>query len=306
MTAARAFGVEGVDRAASDGLERVLDKAAFVQRVGVDHHLHIHCIGNRKAAVDRARGCAPIFMQLHRTGAGQNLLFQGGGKTCVAFSRKPEVHRKGICRLHHPHQVPRARGAGGGKRAMRGAGATAKHGGDPGMQRVVDLLRGDEVDVGVHTPSRQDAAFAGDDLAAGSNDHIDARLGIGVPRLADLGDAAVAQADISLHDARVIDDQSICDDRIHRAFCARQLGLPHPVANDLATAELDLVAIAQGVCPAGTPFSDQVPLNLNDELGVAQPHLVAHRGAVHVGIGLPGNGRHRSLRACQTRGGPSV
>ena len=39
MAAARAFGVEGMDGAALEGGDRVLDEAGFVERIGVDHHL---------------------------------------------------------------------------------------------------------------------------------------------------------------------------------------------------------------------------------------------------------------------------
>jgi urease subunit alpha len=40
MPAARALGVEGVNGAALEGLDRVLDEARFVERVGVGRALH--------------------------------------------------------------------------------------------------------------------------------------------------------------------------------------------------------------------------------------------------------------------------
>src|SRR3546814_2117989 len=54
MPAARAFGVEGVDGAALEGGDSILDEAALVQRVGMDHHLDVHPVGDRQAAVDRS------------------------------------------------------------------------------------------------------------------------------------------------------------------------------------------------------------------------------------------------------------
>src|SRR3954468_3661536 len=48
--AAGALGVEGVDGAARERLDGVLDEAAFVERVGVDHHLHVVVLGDREAA----------------------------------------------------------------------------------------------------------------------------------------------------------------------------------------------------------------------------------------------------------------
>jgi hypothetical protein len=47
MAAAGAFGVEGVDGAALEGADGVLDEAALVQRVGVEHHLHVVVVGDR-------------------------------------------------------------------------------------------------------------------------------------------------------------------------------------------------------------------------------------------------------------------
>ena len=52
------------------------------------------------------------------------------------------------------------------------------------------------------------------------------------------------------------------------------LALAHAVADHLAAAELDLVAV-DGV----------VGLDLDDELGVAEAHAVARRRAEHVGVG---------------------
>ena len=89
------------------------------------------------------------------------------------------------------------------------------------MQRILHLLRADEVDVAVNAACGQDAPFAGDDLGARADDDIDARLRVGIARLADGVDQPVFQADIGLVDAGVIDDQRIGDDGIDRTACAR-------------------------------------------------------------------------------------
>jgi hypothetical protein len=47
----------------------VLDEPALVQRVGVDHHLHVEIVGDRQTIVDRGRRGAPVLVQLHRAGA---------------------------------------------------------------------------------------------------------------------------------------------------------------------------------------------------------------------------------------------
>ena len=106
--------------------------------------------------------------------------------------------------------------AGRGQRAMRRPGAAAQHGGDARMQRVIDLLRADEMDVAVKPACGQNPPFARDRLGARADDNVDTGLGVGVARLADLVDPPVAQADIGLVDAGMIDDQRIGDDRIHR------------------------------------------------------------------------------------------
>ncbi len=58
-------------------------------------------------------------------------------------------------------------------------------GGDAGGQRFLDLLRADEMDVAVDPAGGEDLAFAGDHLGARPDDDVDARLHVGVARLAD-------------------------------------------------------------------------------------------------------------------------
>ena len=88
------------------------------------------------------------------------------------------------------------------------------------------------------------------------------------------GDAAVADADIGLDDAPMVEDHRVGDDRVDGALGAARLALPHAVADHLAAAELDLLAIDRAVA-----------LDLDDELGVGEPHPVADGRAEHRGIG---------------------
>ena len=53
-------------------------KPAFVQRVGMDRHLHVHLVGHRQAIVDRGRRGAPVFVQLQADRAGADLFDQAG------------------------------------------------------------------------------------------------------------------------------------------------------------------------------------------------------------------------------------
>src|SRR5436190_17840377 len=133
--------------------------------------------------------------------------------------------------------------AGGGRRAGGRTGAAADHHGDAGVQCLLDLLRADEVNMAVDAAGGEDLALAGDSLRAGPDDDVDARLDVGVAGLADGGDAAVAQTDVCLDDARVVDDQRVGDDGVDGALGARDLALPHAVADHLAAAELHLLTV---------------------------------------------------------------
>ena len=114
----------------------------------------------------------------------------------------------------------------------------------------------------------------------------------GIAGLADAGDLAVLDADVGLDDAPVVDDQRVGDDGVDGAFAARELRLAHAVADDLAAAELHLLAIG-----------GEVLLDLDDEVGVGEADLVADGRAEHVGIGVAGNpvGHGLSL-SCGWRG----
>ena len=59
MPAASAFGVKCVNCSALEGRDRIFDKAAFVQCVGVDKNLNIHVVRDRQATVDGRRALFP-------------------------------------------------------------------------------------------------------------------------------------------------------------------------------------------------------------------------------------------------------
>src|SRR5581483_7715516 len=196
----------------------------------------------------------------------------------VALAGEGEVHREGVRRLDHARQVPGARRAGGRSRSRGRPGAATDHHGDAGVQRLLYLLRADEMDVAVDAAGGEDLALAGDGLRARPDDDVDARLDVRVAGLADGGDAPVPQADVRLDDARVVDDEGVGDDRIDGSFRARYLALPHAVADDFAAAELNLFAI-----------DGQVLLHLDDKISIGEAHLVARGGSEHVGIGGAGD-----------------
>ena len=193
------------------------------------------------------------------------------GRPSAACSMRPMCHGPGV---NVVASVPCA-----------GPGAAAHHGGDAAVERLVDLLRADEVDVAVDAAGGDDLALAGDRLGAGPDDDVDAGLDVGIAGLADADDAAVLEADIGLHDAPVVEDQRVGDHGVDGALRARALALAHAVADHLAAAELHLLAVDRVVL-----------LDLDEELGVGQPHLVARRRAEHAGIGRARDARRAFVR----------
>ena len=270
MPASGALGVEGMDRATLERGDCVFDKTAFVQRVGVDHRLHIHCVGNGQATVDTGRGRAPVFMQLQRARTGQYLFLQRGRQRRVALAGKGEIHRKRVGRLQHALDMPGAGRAGGGVGAGRRTRAATQHRRDAGHQRLLDLLRTDEMNVGIETAGRQYLTLTGDCLGAGPDDNVHTILRVRVAGLADRVNSPVANTDISLVDAVDVDDQRVGDNGIDGAAGPIDLRLAHAVTNHLAAAELHLIAV-------GGP----VVLDLDDEIRIGEAHLVAGRRTVH-------------------------
>ena len=61
----------------------------------------------------------------------------------------------------------------------------------PDIKRFLDLLRADEMDMRVHAAGGEDAAFAGDNLGAGTDDDVTPGWVSGLPALPIAGDAAV-------------------------------------------------------------------------------------------------------------------
>ncbi len=112
----------------------------------------------------------------------------------------------------------------------------------------------------------------------GADDDADARLRIGIARLADADDASVLEADVGFDDSPMVDDERVGDDRIDGAARAADLGLPHAVADHLAAAELHLFTI-----------DGEILLDLDDEIGVGEAHAIAHCGTEHVRIGASGD-----------------
>src|SRR5450830_13224 len=170
--------------------------------------------------------------------------------------------------------MPRTRRAGCRRRADRRAGAATDHGGDAAHQRFFDLLRADEVDVGIDAACRDDHAFAGDDLGSAADGHGDIGLDVRITGFADARDLAALDADVCLDDTPVVDDHGVGDDGVHDVFIVA-LRLAHAVADHLAAAELHFFAVDR-----------EILFNLDEQFRVGPTQAVTDGGAEHLGISL--------------------
>src|SRR5580704_757184 len=111
MPAPSPFSMKAVNSSALEGCNSVLDKAALIQRVGMDKNLHIHVIGDGKTAIDCGRGSAPVFVKLEAARARLDLLDKPWRRACIALAEKAEIHGKSIGSLQHPTNMPWSRRA---------------------------------------------------------------------------------------------------------------------------------------------------------------------------------------------------
>ena len=64
MSAACSFSVVGVDGTILERSDRIFDKSAFIQSIGMNRYLHIIFIGNAEASINCCGSGSPVFMQL--------------------------------------------------------------------------------------------------------------------------------------------------------------------------------------------------------------------------------------------------
>ena len=107
-----------------------------------------------------------------------DLLVQRPGQAAVALAEEADVDRQPFGRLEHPLHVPGAGRAGRGVGAGGRPGAAADHRRHARGEGRPELLRADEVDVGVDAAGRGDQPLGGDDLGPRADDQlrVDARL----------------------------------------------------------------------------------------------------------------------------------
>ena len=139
--------------------------------------------------------------------------------------------------------------------------------------------------VAVDAAGGEDLAVAGQDLRRRADDEcrVDAVHRVGVAGLAQRDDASVADADVGLDDAPVIEDERARDHEVGGTLGAGRARLPHRFAHDLAAAEHDLVA-------AGTT----ILFHLDPEIGVGQPNAVARGRSVQADVAITSDLMHRA------------
>ena len=76
VAAPGAFGMERMNSPVFHRGDRVFQKAAFVNGVGMNGYLHIVFVRNIKTVVDGRIGRTPVFVQLETTGTCQYLFFK--------------------------------------------------------------------------------------------------------------------------------------------------------------------------------------------------------------------------------------
>src|SRR5262249_42633105 len=184
MPTAGTFGMKGVNGSPLEGRDGRFHKAALVQRVGVDCYLHIHVVGDGKATIDGGGSGAPVLMKLQPPRSGLDLLDETHSRACVAFAENAEIHGEGVGSLEHPSNMPGSRRACRSGRSRRRSCTAAHHRGEPRIERLLDLLRTNVVDMRVDATGGDDVAFAGDHLCARTDDSGHLWLHIGIPTLA--------------------------------------------------------------------------------------------------------------------------
>ena len=263
--------------------------------------LHAGVVADPQAGVDRGGSGAPVLVQLESRRAGRAAAPTAPPReTVLPLPSNSDIDRPVVGGLEHPREVPRARRDGRRLRALGRAGAAADDRGDARAERLVRASCGQMKCTWQSTaPAVRILPLPGEDLGRRADHQIgvDAVHRVGVAGLADADDAPVADADVGLDDAPVVEDDRAGDDEVGRALGPGRAGLAHRLADDLAAAEHDLVA--------GRAQRDR-PLDLDEQVGVGQADAIADGGSVQLGVAparLSSTGIERPPRPAAARPG---
>src|SRR5882724_6673769 len=227
-------------------------------------------------------------MKFQTTGSAYKLFLQRLATRRVSFAQKSEIHWPALRRFQHPRKIPCSRSTGRRVCSGRRTGTAAEHRSRTVGQRLIDLLRRDEMNMTINCPGCNNQIFAGNNLGRRTDNQlrIDTRHRIRVAGLPDLHNPPVSDANVCLDDSPIIDDECIGDHQVQharRTVSYSATTLTHPVAYHLSAAKGDLVTISR-----------KVLLNLDDKLCIRQSYTVARSGPVKVCISTAWNvQRHR-------------
>src|SRR6516164_7192498 len=136
------------------------------------------------------------------------------------------------------------------------ASTAADHRRDAGRYGFVNLLRTNEMNMGVNAARRHDHMLPSNDFGARSNDYRYPRLDVRISCLPDSGNTTALYSHIRFDNAPMIDDHGIRDHCIHGVF-ARTLRLAHAITDNFAAPEFDLFSVNRVVA-----------FDLGDKLGI--------------------------------------
>ena len=244
MAAAGALGVEGVDGAALEGGDGVLDEAGLVQRVGVDRHLHVMLVGDGQAVVDGGGRGAPILVQLQAAGAGRGSAPPApAGSDALPLPMKPRFIGKASAASIIRSQMP-----GAGVQVVASVPCAGPV--PPPSMVVMPEYSASSICCGAMKwiwlsmpPAVRILPSPAMISVPGPMMMVTPGCVSGLPALPMAAMRPSLQADIGLDDAPVVEDQRVGDDGVHGAAGARDLRLAHAVADHLAAAELHLLAV---------------------------------------------------------------
>ena len=180
------FSVVSVNHPVLEGGDGVFHKTGFVERVGVDGHLHVILIGHRQAGIDGGGGWCPNLR-----GASAPWLRPESAPLgplaghCLPLPLKPKFMGKAsaACSMRQMFQAPGVQvvafGAGGR------SGAAADHGGDSRSNGGFNLLGTDEVNMGVNAASGDNHPFPRHGFGGRSDNNVYIVLNIGISGFAD-------------------------------------------------------------------------------------------------------------------------
>ena len=135
------------------------------------------------------------------------------------------------------------------------------------------------MNVGIDRARGHDGVLTGVGLGVDADRDVDIVLDVRVACATDADDQAVADTDVGLKDAGVVDDDRARDDGVHDTLVAGHAGVhAHALADHLAATEANLVAL-----------SGEVLFDAQNQVGISKTNAVTRGRAVQLPVLLTRN-----------------